>query len=226
MASTLIVASLLGFAAAQTSIVSIPFYILDNQSIEASVVSANPSATTMALNCPTGTDSNDCGLFPEMTLIYGPSTYHIDMGLGDAGIYTGSEDCTMGATVTCAEFATGSEANFPGSSTTTYEGEDILTLPVTITSGVEKLGAQASATDSASASASASGSSAASGGSASTSMTSVTQIVGTNSASASGASRTSGAASASATPSTGAAAANAVVSYGTLVGAAAGLFFL
>ncbi|KAJ4376778.1 hypothetical protein N0V86_006896 [Didymella sp. IMI 355093] len=93
MASTLIVASLVGFAAAQTSVVSIPFYLLDTQSIEASVVSANPSATTMALNCPTGTDSNDCGLFPEMTLIYGPSTYHIDMGYGDAQAFTGSEDC-------------------------------------------------------------------------------------------------------------------------------------
>jgi hypothetical protein len=226
MASTLILASLVGFAAAQTSVVSIPFYLLDTQSIEASVVSANPSATTMALNCPTGTDSNDCGLFPEMTLIYGPSTYHIDMGYGDAQAFTGSEDCTFGATVTCAEFATGSEANFPGSSMTTYEGEDILTLPVTVTSGAEMLGAQASATGSASASASASGSSAASGSGASVSTASITQIVGTNSASLSGASRTSVAASASASPSTGAAAANAIVSYGALVGAAAGLLLL
>lgn len=223
MVSTFVLTSLLGLAAAQTSVVSIPFYILDNQSIEASVVSANPSATTLALNCPTGTDSNDCGLFPEMTLIYGPSTYHIDMGVGDAGIFTGSEDCTVGATVTCAEFATGSEANFPGSSTTTYQGEDILTIPVTVTSGAEKLGTQASATDSASASARASGSSAASGSAASASTASVTQITGTNSASVSGASRTSGAVSASATPSPGAAAANSVASYGALVGAAAGL---
>ncbi|KAF3031328.1 hypothetical protein E8E12_001647 [Didymella heteroderae] len=226
MASALLLASMLGLTAAQTSVVSIPFYILDNQSIEASVISANPSATTMALNCPTGTDANDCGLFPDMTLIYGPSTYHLDMGVGDAGVFTGSEDCTFGATVTCAEFATGSEANFPGSSTTTYEGADIMTIPVTVTSGAEKLGAQASATGSASAGASASGSSASSGSAAIASSASVTRIVGTNSASASGASHTSGAASASATPSTGAAAGNAVVSYGALVGAAAGVFLL
>ncbi|KAJ4402697.1 hypothetical protein N0V91_007072 [Didymella pomorum] len=226
MASTLIVASLLGFAAAQTSVLSIPFYLLDNQSIEASVVAANPSATTMALNCPNGTDGNDCGLFPEMTLIYGPSTYHIDMGVGDAGIFTGSEDCTIGATATCVEFATGTEANDPGSSTTTYEGDDILTLPVTITSGVEKLGAQASATGSASAIASASDSSAASGSAASASTASVTQILGSHSASAGGASRTSGASSASASLSTGAATASAVASYGAIIGAAAGLLLL
>lgn len=226
MTSALILASLLGLAAAQTSVVSIPFYILDNQSIEASVVSANPSATTMVINCPNGTDGNDCGLFPEMTLIYGPSTYHIDMGVGDAGIYTGSEDCTLGATVTCVEFNTGSEANFPGSSTTTYEGQDVLTLPVTITGGVEKLGTQASATGSASASISATGSSAASGSAVSASTASATQILGTNSAGASGASRTSGAASASATASPGAAAPSVFGSYGAFFGAAAGLLLL
>lgn len=226
MVSSLIVASLLGFAAAQNSIISIPFYILDTQSIEASIVSVDPSATTMALNCPTGTDSNDCGLFPAMTLIYGPSTYHLDMGVGDAQVFTGSEDCNRAATVTCTEFASGSEANFPGSSTTTYAGEDVLTLPVTVTSGAEKLGAQASATGSASASTSASGSLATSGSAASSSVASFTQIAGTHSASASRASSTSGAASATATASTGAATANTVKLYGALVGAAAGLFIL
>lgn len=219
MPSTLVFASLLGLAAAQNSVISIPFYILDTQSIEASIVSANPAATTMALNCPSGTDANDCGLFPQMTLVYGPSTYHLDMGVSDAQVFTGSADCNRAATVTCTEFASGSEANFPGSSTTTYEGEDILTLPVTVTSGAEKLGAQASATGSASASGGSSGS-ATSGSAPTASTASVTQIVGTNSAYASGASRTQGA-SASATPSTGVA--DSVVSKGGLVGAVAGL---
>lgn len=218
MPSTLVFASLLGLAAAQTSVISIPFYILDTQSIEASIVSANPSATTMALNCPSG-NANDCGLFPQMTLVYGPSTYHLDMGVSDAQVFTGSADCNRAATVTCTEFASGSEANFPGSSTTTYEGEDILTLPVTVTSGAEKLGAQASATGSASESGGSSGS-ATSGSAPTASTASVTQIVGTNSASASGASRTQGA-SASATPSTGVA--DSIVSKGGLIGAVAGL---
>ena len=86
MTSKLVLTSLLGLAAAQTTTLSIPFYLADNQAIEASVVSANDAATTLALNCPSGTDSSDCGLFPTMLLTYGPSTYHIDMGAGDDAV--------------------------------------------------------------------------------------------------------------------------------------------
>ena len=224
MTFTLVIASLLGLATAQSTTLSLPFYGFDTQAIVASVVSANPSATTMALACPSGTDSNDCGLFPYMTLVYGPSTYHLDMGVGDAQAATATADCNRGATVTCTESAGGSEANFPGSSTTTYEGTDVATLPVTVTSGVDKLGSvQVSATGSASGSVSQSGS-ATSGGSASATTASVTQIVGTNSASASSVRTAS--ASASATPSTGAASSNNAYLYGGLLGAvAAALLF-
>lgn len=225
MVSTLVIASLLGLTAAQSTTLSLPFYGFGTQAIEASVVSANPSATTMALACPSGTDDNDCGLFPYMTLVYGPSTYHLDMGVGDANDFTMTADCGHGATVTCTESASGSEANFPGSSTTTYEGEDIVTLPVTVTSGAEKLGStQASATGSASGSASQSGNGSATTGSAASATTaSVTQITGTNSASASGVIHT-GASSAAPTPSTGAASSNSVYLHGGLVGAVVGLF--
>ncbi|KAJ4983455.1 hypothetical protein SVAN01_11063 [Stagonosporopsis vannaccii] len=220
MASTLILAFVLGAAAAQSTTLSLPFYVVDTQSIDASVVSANPSATTMALACPPGTDSNNCGLFPEMTLVYGPSTYHLDMGVGDANAFTGTADCARGATVTCTEFAAGSEANFPGSSTVTYEGTDIVTIPVTVTAGAEKLGnAQATATQSA-----VSTTSATSGTAASTTTASVTQIVGTNSHSTSDASRTQ---SAAASPSPGAGRTNFVASrgggVGVVVAVAAGL---
>jgi hypothetical protein len=220
MTSALVLASLLGFAAAQTTTLSIPFYLADNQAIEASVVSANDAATTLALNCPSGTDASDCGLFPTMLLTYGPSTYHIDMGAGDDAVFTGYEDCQRGATATCIEFATGSEANFPGTTTATYEGAEIITIPVTVTAGAEKLGS-AQATETASASASG----AASGSSASAPTASVTQVVGTNSASASGAFK-SGAShthSASATPSTGAAVAMSSALNQGLVGAVMGL---
>lgn len=226
MSSILILASLLGFAAAQSTTLSIPFYGLDNQSIDASIVAANPTATTMALACPPGTDSNDCGLFPDMTFVYGPSTYHMDMGVGDANAFTGTADCSRGEnTALCTESAGGSEANFPGSSTTTYEGEDIYTLPVVVTSGAEKLGsAQATATGGASASGSASrsGSSSATSGDAASSITaSVTRIVGSNSASASGVASTG---AASATPSTGAASGSSVVLHVGVVGAVASFF--
>lgn len=224
MSSTLILTTLLGFAAAQSTTLSIPFYGFDNQAIDASIVAANPSATTMQLACPSGTDSNDCGLFPYMTLVYGPSTYHLDMGVGDGNAFTGTADCSRGAnTALCTEFAAGSEANDPGTSTMTYESEDITIFPVTVTSGAEKLGsAQATATGSASGSASQSGSgSATSGSAASSSTASITQIVGTNSRSASGVAHTD---AASATPSTGAASANSMFLHAGVIGAVANFF--
>lgn len=224
MASTLALAAFLGLATAQTTTLSVPFYGFDTQAIDASIVAANPSATTMQLACPGGTDQNDCGLFPYMTLVYGPSTYHLDMAVGDASAFTGTMDCSRGATVICTEFATGSEANFPGSSTTTYEGEDFATLPVAVTAGAEKLAsAQASATGSSSTRGSASGSSirsATSGSAASTTTASITQIGGTNSASVSGVVHTE---AASATPSTGAASSNVIMQRGDLIGAVVGV---
>lgn len=217
MTSKLVLTSLLGLAAAQTTTLSIPFYLADNQAIEASVVSANDAATTLALNCPSGTDSSDCGLFPTMLLTYGPSTYHIDMGAGDDAVFTGFEDCQRGATVTCTEFATGSEANFPGTTTATYEGAEIITIPVTVTAGAEKLGSSAQATETASSSASG----AASGSSASASTASVTQVVGSKTAATSGASQTHSASTA--TPSTGASVAMSSALNPGLVGAVMGL---
>lgn len=223
MSSSFVLASLLGLAVAQTTTLSIPFYGFDDQAIDASIVAANPSATTMQLACPSVTDSNDCGLFPDMTLIYGPSTYHLDMGVGDADAFTGTVDCSVGPnTALCTEFNTGSEANDPGTSTTTYASEDITSFPVTVTGGAEKLGsAQATATGSASASGGASQSrsgSATSGSAASSTTASVTKIVGSNSASASGASHTG---ASSATPSTGAASANSVFLHIGVIGAVA-----
>jgi hypothetical protein len=226
MASPLIIAALLGVASAQTSTLSIPFYGYDNMPIVASVVAANPSATTLQLACSQGTDASDCGLFPYQTLIYGPSTYHMDMSI-DGDAFTMTQDCSRAAsTASCAESASGSEANDPGASTATYAAEDLTTLPVTVTSGAEKLGASAQATASGSANASgsvsASGSrSAASGSAASTTTASVTQIVGSSSASASGASHTG---TASATPSAGAASINYDSFHASFLGAVVALF--
>lgn len=94
---------LLGFAAAQSTTLSIPFYGLDNQSIDASIVAANPTATTMALACPPGTDSNDCGLFPDMTLVYGPSTYHMDMGSATQTLSRAQRIALVAKTLLCVQ---------------------------------------------------------------------------------------------------------------------------
>lgn len=126
--------------AQQSTVLTLPFYGYDSQPIVASVVSANSAATTLALACRPGTDGSDCGLFPAQTLTVGPSTYNMFMGEGTA--FTGTQMCsTQGTTAAvCMESAGGSEANFPGSSTTSYEGTDVAVFGVTVTAGADRLG--------------------------------------------------------------------------------------
>ncbi|SMQ54683.1 unnamed protein product [Zymoseptoria tritici ST99CH_3D7] len=131
-------ATLLAFfhlCAAQSTILTIPFYGYDDQSIVASVVSADSTATILHLNCPPGTDQNDCGLFPSQTLTIGPSTYHMDLA-GDG--FTGTQDCM--STSICVESNGGEGANYPGVSTTTYTSEELESMLVTVTAGASLLG--------------------------------------------------------------------------------------
>ncbi|KAK4504744.1 hypothetical protein PRZ48_002706 [Zasmidium cellare] len=83
MSSTLTLLTLATTTLAQTTtILTLPFYGYDLQPIVASILSANPSATTLSLACAPGTDASDCGLFPAQTLTVGPSTYNMFMGEG------------------------------------------------------------------------------------------------------------------------------------------------
>lgn len=160
-------------AAAQTTTVTLPFLGWDQMDISASIVSANPTATTYLLVCgppPTSTgvdsDYDGCGLFPTQRLIHGPSTYMMDMGVPDgAAAFTGTIDCGDIAkpTVTCKESFAGSEANDPGTSSTEYPGSEVASLKVVVTGGVEKLKAASATSTPASASASPTGSAAAAG---------------------------------------------------------------
>ncbi|USW52938.1 hypothetical protein Slin15195_G062570 [Septoria linicola] len=140
MASKIVLASLLSAAMAQTTTLQIPLYGYDSFTIDASIIAVQNSVTTISLACPSSAD--ECGLFPQQTLTYGPSTYRMEMGTGDAE-FTGSQICQ--ATV-CTESAGGSGANDPGSSTTTYD--DVETMPVTVTAGAALLrGGDAGATN-------------------------------------------------------------------------------
>lgn len=139
---TLGFSTLIAITAAQTTTVIIPnlyaeepdgSYILPT----ASVVSANPTATTLDLKCP----SQDCGLFPKQTLIYGPSTWHVDMADPNPDAFTGTMDCKFASSsAVCTESFGGSEANFPGTSISTYEWEGLATMQVVVTAGADKLG--------------------------------------------------------------------------------------
>ena len=203
---------MIAMAMAQTTTLQIPFYGYDNFAIDASIIAVQDSVTTLTLACPPGTDASDCGLFPAQTLTYGPSTYRMDTGEGDS--FTGYQICQASV---CTESAGGSSANFPGSSTTTYDEVD--TMPVTVTGGVALLsgGGGAGATTTSATSTQ----SPTTGGSASRTTASVTQLTGTamSSSETGAASQTS---SAAAQTSSGAASRSDIIG-GGLVGGAIGV---
>lgn len=134
------------------------------------------------------------------------------MNIFDGG-FTMTQDCI--STSICAESAGGSGANFPGSSTTTYEADDIETMPVTVTAGASKITAaaagSATATTSAGSTTMSSSSELASASSASAGAKLTTLVGGQSTASQTSASTASGTetAAASGSTSTGAAIANA-----------------
>jgi hypothetical protein len=210
MASKILFATLISMAAAQTTL-SIPWIGVDPDigsmvldDIQASVVAANPTATTLSLGCA---PSQECGLFPAETLIYGPSTYNIYMGdPSPDSDFTGTMDCVIAKSAVCKESAAGTEANFPGSSTTTYEAESVGTFGVLVTAGMDKLNVKAAAT----AAASVTSEAAATGSGVSGSMATITSAASTKAAAA---------ASGSASVSASASAAN-ISGYVEKVGAA------
>jgi hypothetical protein len=152
MSSKLLLSTLISMVAAQTTTtVSIPWIgntpelgsmLLSD--MRASVVAANPTATTLSLGCA---PSQECGLFPEETIIYGPSTYNIFMGdPSPDSDFTATVDCVIKGSAVCKEWATGTEANFPGSSTSTYDPESVGTFELLVTAGLDRLNVKAATT--------------------------------------------------------------------------------
>ncbi len=73
--SLLLATAAAGLAAAEsTTIVKVLVPMIDSQSIDASVVSAGPTATAYRLTCPPNRDAVDCGLADGISILYGPST--------------------------------------------------------------------------------------------------------------------------------------------------------
>jgi len=144
MRSTTIVCGL-AFAAltvAQSTTISLYIPGADTQPLVGSIIGSDSAATTYALECAPGTDSNDCGFPGVFTLTEGPSTavYTLSDGIeADSSTivaFTGYIDCSLDASsAVCAESFGGTEANFPGSSTETFTGTDFTYMPVVITAG-------------------------------------------------------------------------------------------
>ncbi|KZM23556.1 uncharacterized protein EKO05_0011228 [Ascochyta rabiei] len=215
MISTLILSTIITLATAQQVTMTVPYVFGDANSVAASVVGANKDATTFALACM----SADCGLFPKNILVVGRSTYHVDMSDPNTD-FTATQDCVLASSsAVCKETAGGSEANFPGSSTTTYEGTEIGKLTLTVTAGTEELVLTGSVAGSSSAIAS---QTAARSVPSSASTASVTPMPGSGSAAASSSASRTGSAPAQA--STAGAAVNGMVFGGGFVGIAACVF--
>ena len=133
--------------------------LTDPQPLVAEVIGADVSATTYVLNCPSGTDSNDCGTYNE-TITLGPwASKTLSPGAAETGVFDlfitdsvqpwkFSFHCEMSRTVAqeCTTINLG--GNDDGAPTATFsspeelEDRDLATfsyLPVTITAGQELL---------------------------------------------------------------------------------------
>ncbi|KAJ5935045.1 hypothetical protein N7466_004592 [Penicillium verhagenii] len=138
-----------GLVAAQTSVVSMFIPFADPQPLAASIVGKSAGTTTYSINCPPGTDSDDCGMGPGLWMTAGPTTTRYSLTEPDVDFYD-NMDCSVGGTTTavCTEVVSGTGANDPGTDSTTYAPTDITLLPVTITAGPATTSAASTATES------------------------------------------------------------------------------
>lgn len=121
--------------AASSSIVNLHIPDADDQPILASVITANPTATSYLLTCPTDEPAEDCGLGSGIRVLEGPSTLEVHMTLGQT-----SDDITCrlsGDTADCDQASKGAD----GSTTAVmqYQGISSWLMPVTVTAGLDAL---------------------------------------------------------------------------------------
>ncbi|KAF3017881.1 hypothetical protein E8E14_012906 [Neopestalotiopsis sp. 37M] len=184
---------------ATQSVTSVLLFDTDPQSLVAEVLGADATATTFLLNCPSGTDSNDCGTYDE-TVIVGPwakptpppdastGVYDLEVNMGTEWFFHLHCDMTETVPIDCT--TTNINGNNDGTPTATitfatsdYGDYSMAWAPVTITSGLEKLASATGTADS-----SASGTAATTTGSGS-----VTSVSGTSTAASTTASATNAA---------------------------------
>jgi hypothetical protein len=135
---TLALLSLFPLTLAQSSVVSLYLIDTDPQDLVASVITVVSSTTQYEVTCPQS--ATECGYEPPITVMEAGSTFGASLTDSEEQ-FTFSQLCTLvsaGGAV-CAESAAGEQANFPGSSTTTYNATELTQFAVTITAGLEKL---------------------------------------------------------------------------------------
>ncbi|KAB5571924.1 hypothetical protein GE09DRAFT_648791 [Coniochaeta sp. 2T2.1] len=118
-----------------SSVVTLHLANFDDQAILASVITANPTATSYLLSCPTDEPADECGLGTGINVLEGPSTLEVHLTAGER-----SSDVTCalnGDVADCDQRAVG-----PGGLTTMvikYTGVSSWAIPVTVTAGLESL---------------------------------------------------------------------------------------
>ncbi|KAB8226278.1 hypothetical protein BDV33DRAFT_197274 [Aspergillus novoparasiticus] len=144
-----------GLISASSSVTSMFLLGFDPQSLEASIVGNDATATTYSITCapsPTASASDDdddygCGLGPGITLIDASPTTIMEMN--DKPNFSMTVNCSVAGTTSavCTGIGDGPEANFPGTIISTIQQSEMSYLPVTITAGsVTSVAATASAT--------------------------------------------------------------------------------
>ncbi|KAM0563705.1 hypothetical protein ACHAPJ_001436 [Fusarium lateritium] len=149
--SLALLAGVVAAVAAQTTTVNFLLPLYDRQALEGSVVAVKDGATTIAIHCPKGADSNDCGILSTDTVVGGPSTMHLTYSMHadpeyDVGEAKQDYDCKLDpkndmatCSVTQVEILSGSTKTTK--MTTAQGGYKTMLLPITVTAGVNKLNA-------------------------------------------------------------------------------------
>ncbi|KAH6607682.1 hypothetical protein Trco_003995 [Trichoderma cornu-damae] len=135
-------------AAQSTTVVPILLPYLDPQPLVASVVAADNTATTYAYGCKPGTPDDECGLAgTTQTVTQGPSTWVYSMstpGDEDGTVIQGG-NCKLNSAAnvaSCTLWFTQTELGSVSSTSVAHSGPYLdLQLPVTVTAGLDKLGA-------------------------------------------------------------------------------------
>jgi len=131
-----------GFSIAQSTI-SLFIPGADDQSLIASIIASDATATTYTLAC---SNQDECGFPNGVTLTEGPSTaimtISADIEAGDSSIstivaVTGFLDCSLAeSSAVCTQSFSGQQNDqASGTSTNTFSGTDYTQMPVVLTDG-------------------------------------------------------------------------------------------
>ncbi|KAJ5633637.1 hypothetical protein N7528_001479 [Penicillium herquei] len=122
-------------ASENNSVVSLFIYGADQQSLVGSVIESRSEIATYSINCPSGTNSSDCGVSSGLLYTEGPTTVQWELQTPyDANVY-GRVICSTGGTTTavCTEVTPTNGSTAVTSETTALNSDQITLLAVTIT---------------------------------------------------------------------------------------------